>query len=181
MAMLRLLRLAQRCSRLSPSCQMSPPAQWRCHAPSVLSTAMTSAPRSARVCIAIGPSRKWLKLTTRMPCNRSSMRGSAFLALGEVEIGPTEHGAGLDLGDVGRARKRLGSRLTGPALAADRGKESIEPAGHEQGKEGQRFRPGVDPLVPAVVADENRRTRLDRMIDAVDLKETFAGDHVGGL
>ena len=34
MATLRLLRLAHRCSTLCPSCQTSPPAQCRCHAPS---------------------------------------------------------------------------------------------------------------------------------------------------
>src|SRR6185295_277986 len=180
-ATLRLLRLAQRCSTLWPSCQISPPDQWRCQAPSVLSTAMTSAPRSASVCIAIGPSRKWLKLTTRMPCNRSSMRPSAFLAAGEALIRPPEHATGLDFGDVAWPREWLRRGLAGSALAPNLGKEGVEPAGHEQGKEGQGLGPGIDPLVPAVVADENRRARRHRMVLAVDVEKALAGNDIGGL
>src|SRR5206468_10341304 len=75
--MLRLLRLAQRWSMLCPSCHRTPLDQCRCQPPSGVSIAITSAPRSASAWMPIGPSRKWLKLTTRMPLSRSSM-GSSY-------------------------------------------------------------------------------------------------------
>src|SRR6185295_18831203 len=122
-----------------------------------------------------------LKLTTRMPCNRSSMRPSAFLAAGEALIRPPEHATGLDFGDVAWPREWLRRGLARSALAPNLGKEGVEPAGHEQGKEGQGLGPGIDPLVPAVVADENRRARRHRMVLAVDLEKALAGNDIGGL
>jgi hypothetical protein len=72
-ATLRLLRFVHICTIPCPSCQISPLLQWRCQAPSGVSTAITSAPTSASAWMPMGPSRKWLKLMMRIPCSRSSI------------------------------------------------------------------------------------------------------------
>src|SRR5207248_4054220 len=57
------------------------------HAPAGLSIAITSAPRSASAWMPIGPSRKWLKLTTRIPCSRSSIGVLSLLPLIPAQAG----------------------------------------------------------------------------------------------
>src|SRR5689334_22089019 len=103
------------------------------------------------------------------------MLASALLDRGEALIGPAEHAAGFDFGDVAWPCERLRRRFAGPALTPNLGKKGVEPAGQEQGKEGQGFGPRIDPLVATVVADEHRRARLNRMVLAVDLEKAFAG------
>src|SRR5262249_157362 len=80
-ATLRLLRFVHMCTMPCPSCQISPLLQWRCQAPSGVSTAITSAPRSATAWMPIGPSRKSLKLTTPIPFRSASIGSLPSLPL----------------------------------------------------------------------------------------------------
>src|ERR1019366_2545488 len=66
---LRWLRLASRKKTLTPSIKASAPDQWRSQAPLSGSILITSAPRSASICTAEGPCRKWVKLRTLMFLN----------------------------------------------------------------------------------------------------------------
>ena len=119
-------------------------AQWRCQAPSAFSTAMTSAPRSPSAWMPIGPSRKWLKLTTRMPFSRSSMRASAFsCAWRSFSIRPPEHAAGLDFGDVARPREGLRRGLSRSRSRPISAKKASSPPGMNKARKVKGSGPGL--------------------------------------
>src|SRR4051812_47819125 len=104
-----------------------------------------------------------------------------LLFLIEAGIDPAEHGAGLDFGNVLRPRERLRRGLAGRALAADLGEELVEAARQHDDHERHRFRIRIKEVMAALNANEDRRARLKRVIDAVDTGDAPALDHIDDL